>query len=77
MISPGTILLEDHIIPTGLDIKELSFQLGMYHWDLESIIKGDKQITPEIAIIFACAFGTTSLYWMSLQREYNKLRIVK
>ena len=68
---PGEILLEEFIKPHGLNPSGFADKLGLPANRVTMIVNGERAITPETAILFAEAFGTTSQFWLNLQNHYE------
>ena len=65
-VSPGEILSAE-LEARGWSQKDLAEITGRPHQAINEIVKGTKQITPETAIEFAEAFGTSSDFWLNLE----------
>ncbi|MCL4514091.1 MAG: HigA family addiction module antitoxin [Firmicutes bacterium] len=68
--SPGQILKRE-LDARGWTQKDLAEILGRPQQEVDEIIKGAKQITPETAIELAEAFGTSPDLWNNLEADYR------
>lgn len=64
---PGEILLEELLKPLGLSQSAFARHLGWPKPKVNEIITGKRSITPETAMVFADAFGTTAQFWLNAQ----------
>lgn len=64
---PGEILLEEFLKPLGLSQSAFARHLGWTQPKVSEIITGKRGITPETAMVFADAFGTTAQFWLNAQ----------
>lgn len=64
---PGEMLLEEFLIPMGVSQTEFAKHLGWTAAKLNEIIKGKRGVTPESALAFADALGTSPDIWLDLQ----------
>lgn len=69
-VSPGEVLGAE-LEARGWSQKDLAEITGRPHQAINEIVKGSKQITPETAIEFAQAFGTSSEFWLNLESRYR------
>lgn len=76
MIHPGEILLEEFLRPYGMTPSAFAGRLGLAPNRITQIVNGERGITPETAILFAAAFGTSEAFWMNLQNHYD-LRVAQ
>jgi addiction module HigA family antidote len=75
-IHPGEILREDYIIPMGTCVGALALALHIPYLHLSEIIKGQRDVTIDIALRFERYFGNEAQGWMNLQTAYD-LRMVE
>jgi addiction module HigA family antidote len=69
---PGVVLIEEFLRPVGLSVSGFARPIGVSVTDIEELIAGKRSMTPELAILFAKAFGTTEEFWTHLQTEYDR-----
>lgn len=72
---PGVILLEG-IVDNGLKVKHVAEDLQVPVSTLYAVTKGQRPVSPELALKIAHYFGTTPEYWVNLQADYE-LRVAK
>ncbi|MEK7705620.1 MAG: HigA family addiction module antitoxin [Myxococcota bacterium] len=68
---PGAILVAQHLEPLGITISEAAVRLGVSRKTLSKIINERGAVTPEMALRFGRAFGTTAQLWLNLQQAYD------
>ena len=72
---PGKILLEG-IEDYGLSVKKVAEDIQVPASTLYAVTKGQRPISPELAIKVGHYFKTTPEYWSNLQSDYE-LRLAK
>jgi addiction module HigA family antidote len=72
---PGSILLEG-IEDNGLNVKRVAEEIQMPISTLYAVVKGQRPISPELALKLGHYFSTTPEYWVNLQADYD-LRLAK
>ncbi|HEY3451057.1 MAG TPA: HigA family addiction module antitoxin [Myxococcales bacterium] len=65
--TPGEILREDFLVPSGLTQSELAKRLGMSLQRLNGILRGHRAVTAETALLLSREFKTSPQLWMNLQ----------
>ena len=70
-VSPGVILLEEFITPLGLSQAALAAKMGVGRMRINEIIRGQRAITAETAILLAEALGTSARFWINLQTNHD------
>lgn len=73
---PGR-LLKRELDARGWSQKELAEIIGRPEQVISEIVNGIKQITPETAIEFSRAFGTSDEFWNNLEANYQLWRAQK
>ncbi len=68
---PGEILLEEFLKPLGLSQSAFARHIGWSQPKVNEIIMGKRGITPETAMVFADAFGTTAQFWLNAQQALD------
>jgi len=64
---PGEILLEEFLKPLNLSQSAFARHIGWTQPKVNEIIMGKRGITPETAMVFADAFGTSAKFWLNAQ----------
>lgn len=70
-LSPGEVLLEEFMKPYGLNANRLALALDVAPNRIGAIIKSERRITAETAVLLAHAFGTTAEFWLNLQTSHD------
>jgi addiction module HigA family antidote len=65
--TPGEILLEEFLRPLGVSQVQFAKQIGVGYPRLNEIVNGKRAVTPDTAMRFAKALGTTAQIWLNLQ----------
>ena len=74
-IHPGEFLSEI-LSEMGLSQAEFARAIGVSPMRISHVIKGDRPVTAELALLFGRAFNQTPQYWLNLQASYD-LKIAK
>jgi addiction module HigA family antidote len=61
---PGDLVREECIKPLGLTVKEAARALGVTRQALSNVINGKAAISPQMAIRFSKAFGSSPEVWL-------------
>lgn len=70
-ISPGEMLEEEFLKPLGLTKYRLALNTGIPVFDIEAIIYGQLQITPDTDHLLCKYFGLSDGWWLRGQTYYN------
>jgi addiction module HigA family antidote len=65
--TPGEILLEEVLKPLGVSQLKFAKRIGVGHPRLNEIINGKRAVTPDTAMRFSKALGTSAQIWLNLQ----------
>lgn len=68
---PGEILREDYLKELNLTITRAAEGLKVTRSSLSAILNGKASISPEMAVKLSVAFGTSSMFWLNLQKNYD------
>jgi addiction module HigA family antidote len=68
---PGTMLLEEFLIPMGMTQVALAEHIGVSFRRVNEIVNHRRAITPQTAWLFSQAFGNSPQFWMNLQSTYD------
>ncbi|MEW5818342.1 MAG: HigA family addiction module antitoxin [Spirochaetota bacterium] len=74
-IHPGEFLAEI-LREMGISQAEFARTIGVSPMRISHVIKGDRPVTAELALLFGRAFNQTPQYWLNLQASYD-LKIAK
>ena len=69
-VHPGALVTEC-LEDLGLSVAEAAKGLGITRQQLHNVIAGRSSITPEMAIRFEKAFGSTADTWLRMQVNYD------
>jgi addiction module HigA family antidote len=75
-VHPG-LLVEECLNDLGLSVAKASKALGITRQQLHNVIAGRSNVTPEMAIRFEKAFGSTADTWLRMQMNYDLARMRK
>jgi addiction module HigA family antidote len=70
-VSPGEILSEEFLIPLGLSQSELAARMGVGRMRVSELVRGQRAITAETAILLSKVLGTSARFWMNLQSNHD------
>lgn len=70
-IKPGEILQEEFLEPMNIGQNQFARDIGVPVSRIADIIKGKRVITPDSALRFSHAFGTSAEFWLNLQMSYD------
>jgi addiction module HigA family antidote len=74
-IHPGEFLAET-LGEMGISQAEFARTIGVSAMRISHVIKGDRPVTAELALLFGRAFNQSPQYWLNLQASYD-LKIAK
>jgi addiction module HigA family antidote len=69
-IHPGEFLAEI-MGEMGISQAEFARAIGVSPMRISHIIKGDRPVTAELALLFGRAFNQSPQYWLNLQASYD------
>jgi addiction module HigA family antidote len=69
-VHPG-LLVKDCLDDLGLTVAEAAAALHITRQQLHNIIAGRSSVTPEMALRFEKAFGSTADTWLRMQLNYD------
>ncbi len=70
-IHPGEILSEEFLIPLGMSQKELAHSIGVDAGQIHAIVRGDRPINAETALLLSRYFDTSAKFWTGIQARYD------
>jgi antitoxin HigA-1 len=73
-IPPGDILLHDFLEPMQISVNRLARDIDVPPSRITDIVRNGRTITMDTAVRLGVYFGTSTEFWVNLQREYD-LRI--
>jgi addiction module HigA family antidote len=69
-IHPGEHLKEI-LEELGISQNAFALSIGVSAMRISHVIKGNRPVTAELALLFGKAFGQTPQFWMNLQTNYD------
>ena len=75
-VHPGALVAEC-LDDLGLSVAEAAKGLGVTRQQLHNVIAGRSNVTPEMAIRFEKAFGSTADTWLRMQMNYDLAQVRK
>lgn len=70
-IHPGRILDEEFLGPMNVTQYRLAKAIGVDSRRIHAIVRGERAITAETALLFSRFFGNSARFWMGLQIQYD------
>ena len=70
-VHPGDVLLKDFIEPMGLSRYRVAKSIDVPQRRIDLICRGQSAVTADIALRLARLFGTTGVFWVNLQAQYD------
>ncbi len=70
-IHPGNVLLEEFLLPMAISQNALARSIAVPPRRINEIVLGKRAITADTALRLAHYFGTTELFWMTLQSSFD------
>ena len=70
-VTPGEVLREEFMVPLGLSARGLARDLGVSPDRITMIMRGERGITAETAILLGRRFGNSARFWLNLQVAHD------
>lgn len=70
-VTPGEILLEEFLIPTGLSQYRLAKEIGVPAQRISEIVAGKRSITADTDLRLCRFFGLSNGYWLRAQVAHD------
>jgi addiction module HigA family antidote len=70
-VTPGEVLREEFLKPLGMGQSELAAKMGVGKMRVSELVRGQRAITAETAILLSQVLGTTARFWMNLQTSHD------
>ena len=70
-IHPGEILNEEFLRPMNITRSRLAEAIGVDPRCIHAIVRGQRSITPETALLLSRLFGNSAQFWIGLQSQYQ------
>jgi len=71
LATPGEILDEEFLQPTGISQYRLAKAMGVPARRINEIVKGQRAITADTALRLGAFFGTDAEFWLNLQSHFD------
>jgi len=71
LVHPGEILLEEFLKPLNLSQYRIAKDICVPARRINEIVHAERSVTADTAIRLSKYFGTTSMFWMNLQSQYD------
>ncbi|NBC34091.1 MAG: HigA family addiction module antidote protein [Alphaproteobacteria bacterium] len=73
-VHPGEILREEYLVPLGLSAGALAEAVHVPEQEVESLLRGEKALSANMALRLGRLFGTAPAFWLGLQMDYDLAR---
>ena len=70
-IHPGEILNAEFLLPMKITQYRLAKAIGVDSRRIHAIVRGQRSITAETALLLSRFFGNSAQFWMGLQSQYD------
>lgn len=70
-IHPGEVLYQEFLLPLEITPYRLAKAIGVDARRIYRIVRVQRSITAEIALLFSRYFGNSAEFWMGLQSQYD------
>ena len=70
-VHPGEVLMEEFMRPLALTAYRVARDIGSTPITIGKIIRGQRSVSPEMALRLARYFRMTPDFWLGLQRAYD------
>jgi addiction module HigA family antidote len=67
--TPGEMLRIEFLEPLGMTVTAFAAHIGVRRDRLSEVIHGHRRVTPDTALRFGRALGTTAQFWLDLQQS--------
>lgn len=67
---PG-LFLQEALTELGMSQARFARQIGVSAMRVSHVIKGQRPVTAELALLFGRVFGQSPEYWLNLQANYD------
>jgi addiction module HigA family antidote len=74
---PGEFIKETYIDPLHLSLRIAALKLDVAPSTFSRLIKGESDVSPEMALKLSKAFGRSPESWMQMQAEHELWRVRK
>lgn len=74
---PGEILREEFMHEYGLTVSTLAARLSVSRQSINELVRGRRELTPEMALRLAKLFGNSAEFWLNAQRAHDLWHLEK
>lgn len=75
--TPGEMLVEEFLKPLGITQMAFAERIGVTYPRLNEIVNGRRGVTPDTALRFSRALGTSPDFWLNLQHVLDLYEVLK
>lgn len=68
---PGDFIRETYIEPLSISLRAAALKLNVSPSTFSRLVKGEADLSPEMALRLSKAFGRTAESWMQMQSNYE------
>lgn len=68
---PGEFIKETYIKPLNISLRKVAIDLDVAPSTFSRLVKGESDLSPEMALKLSKAFGRTPESWMQMQTNYE------
>ena len=72
LFHPG-YYIEEMIDESKITLDEFAYSLGTTSEILRRVVKGEQRVSVDLAEKLSCMFGTTTAFWLNLQRSWDEV----
>lgn len=73
----GEFIAETYLLPFGLSQNEMADKLDVAHSTFNRLIRGDSNVSPEMAVRLSKVIGRTPESWLAMQSNYDLFIVQK
>lgn len=70
-IHPGEILNDEFLVPLKISQYRLARSVGVDPRRVHAIVRGERSVSAETALLLSRFFGNSAEFWMALQSQYD------
>ncbi|MXV35678.1 MULTISPECIES: HigA family addiction module antitoxin [unclassified Saccharibacter] len=70
-VTPGDVLREEFLEPLAISGRQLARDIGVAPNRISQLLKGERSVTAETALLLAKRFETSPEFWLNLQNSHD------
>ncbi|GBQ08429.1 HigA family addiction module antitoxin [Saccharibacter floricola] len=70
-VTPGDVLREEFLEPLAISGRQLARDIGVAPNLISQLLKGERSVTAETALLLAKHFETSPEFWLNLQNSHD------